>query len=91
VKIVKHSKTEYRVIAVPRSAVPEALLRQGVEVTIVLGGLQQGAVVVEARFWRAGRRVAYFIASGPYADYLNQLASQGVRGLVMYQIAPKGP
>jgi len=91
VKIVKHGKTGYRAIAVPKSAVPEAVLNVK-EVVMVLSVPQQvTTVMVEARLWRVRQRAVYFITAGPYADWLNYLAEQGIRGLVMYQIAPKGP
>jgi len=88
VKIIKHG-ADYRALAVPKSALTEAVLRAGREVIITLASPLGGLVTVEARLWRERKRVVYFVVAGPYVDYLNELVKQGVRVLVMYNIAPR--
>jgi len=90
VKIQKHDGG-YKVVAVPKSAVPEYVLRAD-EVQITLGTPQQGTLfVIEARKWLERVRYVYYVTRKPYSDFLNQLARQGVRTLLMYNIVPKGP
>jgi len=91
VKLLRHDKKTYRVISVPKSAVPEAVLKVR-DVVIVLGVPQQGATIaVEAKLWVEKARHVYYITRKPYSDYLTRLAEQGTRELIMYQIAPTTP
>jgi len=90
VKIVKHGR-DYRALVIPKNALTEAVLRAGREVIITLASPQGDVVNVEARLWRERKRAVYFVVAGPYADYLTELAGQGVRVLLMYNIVPKGP
>jgi len=88
VKILRHDAKTYKVIAVPKSAVPEPLLRVK-EVVMVLSVPQLNtAITVEARKWTEKVRHVYFLTRKPYSDYLTRLAEQGYKELVMLQIAP---
>jgi len=91
VKLLRHDAKTYKVIAVPKSAVPEAMLKVH-DVVIVLGIPQQGTTIaVEARKWTEKVHHVYYITRKPYSDYLTRLAEQGIRELIMYQIAPTTP
>jgi len=88
VKILRHDKRNWRVVSVPKSAVPEPVLR-AVEVSMVLGAPQLGATfAIEARRWVEKVHHVYYITRKPYVDFLNHLAAQGVTTLLLYQIAP---
>jgi len=88
VKLLRHDAKTYKVIAVPKSAVPEALLKVR-DVVIYLSVPQQGiTIAVEARVWTEKVRHIYFLTRKPYSDYLTRLAEQGYKELVMLQIAP---
>jgi len=89
VKLVKHDRDSYRGISVPRSAVPQPLWHVR-EVVMVVGIPQVGvSLVLEARKWEEKKSVIYYIVKRPYSEYFTQLAKQGIREIVLYQILPK--
>jgi len=88
VKLLKHDSKAYKVIGVPKSAVPEPILRIK-EVVMAIGVPQLNTTItIEARVWVEKRRFVYFITRKPYSDYLTRLAEQGVREVLLYQIVP---
>jgi len=87
VKLQKHDGG-YSVIAVPKLAVSEQVLRAE-EVVLTVGAPGATPFAVEARKWVERRKMVYFITRKPYSDYLSELARQGVRTLLLYSIAPK--
>ena len=78
-KLLKHDAKGYKVISVPKSAVPPPLLKVW-KVVIVASVLQLGNVTtaIEARRWLERVHHVYFITKKTYSDFLTQLASQGV-------------
>jgi len=88
-KLLKHDARGYKVISVPKSAVPPPLLKVR-KVVIVAGVPQMGnvTVAIEARRWLERVHHVYFITRKPYSDYLTQLASQGIKEIIVYQIVP---
>jgi len=89
-KLIKHDRRAYKGIAVPKGAVPQALLKAG-KVLLILGVPQQGVTIaVEARPWVEKVSLVYFITRKPYSEYLTKLAEQGIREVVLYQIVPVG-
>lgn len=88
-KLLKRDKGVYKVISVPKSAMPPPLLKVR-KVVIIAGVPQMGnvAIAIEARRWLERVYHVYFITRKPYSDYLTQLASQGVKEIIVYQIVP---
>jgi len=88
-KLLKHDAKGYKVISVTKSAMPPPLLKVR-KVVIIAGVPQMGnvTIAIEARRWLERVYHVYFITRKPYSDYLTQLASQGVKEIIVYQIAP---
>jgi len=88
-RLLKHDKGVYKVISVPKSAVPPPLLKVR-RVVIVAGVPQMGnvTIAIEARRWLERVHHVYFVTKKPYSDYLTQLANQGIREIVVYQVVP---
>jgi len=87
VKLIRHDKGVYKVIGIPKSAAPRMAVK---EVLMLVGVPQLGVtLVIEAKRWVEKRNLIYYITRKPYSEYLTQLASQGIREIVLYQIIPK--
>jgi len=88
-KLLKHDVKGYKVISVPKSIVPPPLLKVR-KVVIIAGVPQLGnvAIAIEARRWLERVHHVYFITRKPYSDYLTQLAAQGIKEIIVYQIVP---
>jgi len=88
VKLLKHDGKNWRVISVPKSAVPEPLLHAARRVVLLLATPQHGTFAIEARKWQEKAHHIYFVTKKPYLDFVNHLAEQGTRTLLLYQILP---
>jgi len=88
-KLLKHDKGTYKVVSIPKSAVPPPLLKVR-KVVIVAGVPQMGnvTIAIEARRWLERVNYVYFVTKKPYSDYLTRLATQGVKEILVYQIVP---
>jgi len=90
IKLVKHDGNTYRAISVPKSAIPPPLWPVK-EVVMIVGVPQLGVtLVVEARRWAEKKSVIYYTVKRPYSEYFTELARQGIREIVLYQVLPKG-
>jgi len=88
-KLLRHDKKTYKIISVPKTAVPPPLLKVR-KVVIVAGVPQMGnvTIAIEARRWLERVNYVYFVTRKPYSDYLTRLVSQGIREIIVYQIVP---
>jgi len=90
IRIVKHHGEDYRVLSVPKSAIPQALWQAKEVIMFVVVPQSAIPLAVEARKWAEKRNYIYYTTKRPYSTYFTQLAKQGVREVILLQVIPKG-
>jgi len=90
IRIVKHHGDDYRVLSVPKSAVPQPLWQAKEVILFVVVPGNNIPLSVEAKRWVEKRHHIYYIVRKPYSTYFTQLAKQGVREIILLQVIPKG-
>jgi len=90
IRINKHHGNDYRVLSVPKSAIPQALWQAKEVIMLVVVPNNNIPLTLEARRWTEKRNYIYYTVRKPYTDYFRRLVEQGIREIVLLQVIPKG-